>query len=224
MALTRGDRFFTADFTPYNLTAWGFSDSQRNPNGPGHGSILGRLLLRGLPGEFAENSTYTWFPLQTPESMQVFLGNLGTANLYSFNRPIDGPVTAVAREYNVVRQILDSAEFRPSYGDKAARVVSGEGCVIVADGVPLSLTKNIMTGSSLRRTTIRKVNVTSARFCACCSRRRMSLTRSPTTSMKGRVNSLSQSLIPSPIKESSLWILLRMCCATCRCTGPQRSW
>ncbi len=25
IALTRGDRFFTTDFTPYNLTSWGFA-------------------------------------------------------------------------------------------------------------------------------------------------------------------------------------------------------
>ncbi|KAI9509771.1 linoleate diol synthase [Russula earlei] len=133
MALTRGDRFFTADFTPFNLTAWGFADSQRDPKGPGHGSIIGRLILRGLPGEFAENSTYTWFPLQTPVSMKDFLDNLGTAGSYSFNRPPDAPVTATAREYNVVRQILGSAQFRPSYGDKAARVISGEGFFLASN-------------------------------------------------------------------------------------------
>jgi linoleate 10R-lipoxygenase len=58
MALTRGDRYFTADYTPHNLTAWGFADSQRDASAPGHGSMLGRLILRGLPGEFTENSTY----------------------------------------------------------------------------------------------------------------------------------------------------------------------
>lgn len=133
MALTRGDRFFTADFTPYNLTAWGFADSQRNPTSPGNGSILGRLLLRALPGEFKENSTYTWFPLQTPESMNVFLGKLGTADRYSFDRPADPPVTAIARHYNDVRQILGSSQFRPSYGDKAARVISGEGFFLASN-------------------------------------------------------------------------------------------
>jgi linoleate 10R-lipoxygenase len=133
MALTRGDRYFTADYTPYNLTAWGFADSQRDASAPGHGSMLGRLILRGLPGEFTENSTYAWFPLQTPESMKVFLENLGTADLYSYNRPDDPPVTAIARQYNDVRQILGSSQCRPSYGDKAARVVSGEGYVGFAD-------------------------------------------------------------------------------------------
>jgi len=127
--LTRGDRYFTADYTPFNLTAWGFADSQRDRNTPGNGSILGRLILRGLPGEFTENSTYTWFPLQTPEAMKVFLRDLGTTR-YNFSRPGNAPVVATARDYNEVKQILGSAQFRPSYGDKATRVISGEGCVM----------------------------------------------------------------------------------------------
>ncbi|KAF8473705.1 linoleate diol synthase [Russula ochroleuca] len=133
IALTRGDRYFTADYTPFNLTAWGFADSQRDVNSPGNGSILGRLILRGLPGEFTENSTYTWFPLQTPESMKVFLGKLGTAGRYNFTRPGNAPIIATAREYNDVRQVLGGAQFRPSYGDKAARVISGEGFFLASN-------------------------------------------------------------------------------------------
>jgi len=94
--------------------------------------MLGRLLLRALPGEFKENSSYTLFPLQTPESMKVLLGKLGTAERYSFNRPANAPVTAIARHYNDVRQVLGGNQFRPSCGDKGARVVSDEGCVTVA--------------------------------------------------------------------------------------------
>ncbi len=127
--MTRGDRYFTSDYTPNSLTAWGFADSQRDVKGPGHGSTLGRLILRGLPGQFTENSTYTWFPLQTPESMKVFLGKLGTADCYSFNRPGVSRATLTVRKYNDVRQVLGSVQFRPTFGDKAARVVSGEGCV-----------------------------------------------------------------------------------------------
>ena len=127
IALTRGDRFFTADFTPFNLTAWGFADSQRDPKGPGNGSMLGRLILRGLPGEFSDNSTYTWFPLQTPASMKVFLRKLGTPDRYAFSRPPDPAPIVIAKEYNDVQQILGSAQFRHPYGDKGARIVSGDG-------------------------------------------------------------------------------------------------
>ena len=59
IALTRGDRFFTADYTPYNMTAWGFADCQRDVDAPGYGSMLGRLLLRTLPDCYAPDSTYT---------------------------------------------------------------------------------------------------------------------------------------------------------------------
>lgn len=133
IALTRGDRFFTADFTPFNLTAWGFADSQRDRNTPGNGSILGRLILRGLPGEFTENSIYTWFPLQTPDAMKGYLKDLGTVGRYNFSRPGNAPVVGIARDYNDVKQILGSAQFRPSYGDKAARVVSGEGFFLASN-------------------------------------------------------------------------------------------
>jgi hypothetical protein len=63
--------------------------------------------------------------------MKVFLRDLGTVGRYNFSRPANAPVIATARDYNDVKQILGSAQFRPSYGDKAARVVSGEGCVMV---------------------------------------------------------------------------------------------
>ncbi|KAF8510671.1 hypothetical protein BU17DRAFT_97881 [Hysterangium stoloniferum] len=42
IALTRGDRFFTADFTPANLTAWGFQDCQHDTTNDEFGSMLGR--------------------------------------------------------------------------------------------------------------------------------------------------------------------------------------
>ncbi|KAI9456900.1 linoleate diol synthase [Russula earlei] len=133
IALTRGDRYFTSDHTPFNLTAWGFADCQRDTKGPGDGSMLGRLIFRGLPGEFTENSIYAWFPLQTPESMQVFLGKLGTADRYNFGRPGEAPAIAIARNYHDVQQILRSSQFRPPYGDKAARVVSGEGFFLASN-------------------------------------------------------------------------------------------
>ncbi|KAN0138085.1 hypothetical protein V8E53_003974 [Lactarius tabidus] len=133
IALTRGDRFFTTDFTPHNLTAWGFADCQRDPNGPGNGSMLGRLILRCFPDEFSDNSTYTWFPFQTPESMEVFLRKLGTADRYDFNRPPNSTPTAIAKEYNDVQQILGSAQFRRPYGDKGERIVSGEGFFLASN-------------------------------------------------------------------------------------------
>jgi hypothetical protein len=184
--------------------------------------MIGRLILRGLPGEFTENSIYTWFPLLTPEAMKVYLTNLGIAGRYSFSRPGNAPVVAVARDYNDANQILGSDRFRPSYGDKAARVISGEGYVMVINGYYSLLT--IMTVSSWHRTTTRKANVISVRFYKYCRHRQTRPRRSLFTFTKEHANSLSQSHILSPMMGSSLWILFVMYYVMCRCTGPRRSW
>ncbi|KAI0059735.1 linoleate diol synthase [Artomyces pyxidatus] len=131
VALTRGDRFFTTDFTPFNLTAWGFADCQRDVAGPGNGSILGKLFLRTLPGKFSANSVYTWFPLQTPESMKGYLGKLGVADQYDFARPIPSGDTAVVKDFRDVVQILRSRRFRAPYS-RAARVVPDDGFFLAA--------------------------------------------------------------------------------------------
>lgn len=127
IALTRGDRFFTADYTPHNMTAWGFADCQRDVSGPGNGSMLGRLLMRTLPGEFTENSTFAWFPLQTPGSIFDFLHKLGVADQYDFTRPPGSKPTVVIAKYQEVKTVLDSQQFVASYATKAARVVNGPG-------------------------------------------------------------------------------------------------
>ncbi|KAK0205176.1 linoleate diol synthase [Desarmillaria ectypa] len=96
VALTRGDRFFTRDFTPANLTVWGFADCQRDPNAFGFGSALGKLFLRTLPREFGENGNniYAFFPLMTPESMKVHLTKMGSENQYDLKRPVKKEATA----------------------------------------------------------------------------------------------------------------------------------
>ena len=81
--------------------------------------MLGRLLLRSLPDEFSDKSTYTWFPLQTPKSMDVFLRKLSTTDRYDFKCPSDAAPTAIAKEYNDVQQSLESVQFRQLYGDTA---------------------------------------------------------------------------------------------------------
>ncbi|KZV63573.1 linoleate diol synthase [Peniophora sp. CONT] len=130
IALTRGDRFFTADYTPHNMTAWGFADCHRDENGPGNGSMLGRLFMRTLPNEFTENSTYAWFPLQTPESMMDFLRKLDVADQYDYARPPEPQPTVIITDYRDAEVVLKSPQFVASYGMKAARIVKGKGFFI----------------------------------------------------------------------------------------------
>ncbi|KAI0369199.1 linoleate diol synthase [Pilatotrama ljubarskyi] len=134
IALTRGDRFFTADYTPFNMTSWGFSDSQRDPDGPGNGSMLGRLLLRTLPNDYTSDSTYTWFPLMTPPAMERILTNLGTAKLYETKRPQGAPQVQVLGTYADVKMALkDEKSFATGFPERAARLVRGPGFFIASD-------------------------------------------------------------------------------------------
>ncbi|KAG0693723.1 heme peroxidase [Suillus ampliporus] len=134
IALTRGDRFYTQDFTPYNMTAWGFADCQRNPDGYGFGSTLGRLLLRTLPNDYTEDSIYTWFPLMHPEPMEGYLKKLGKVGGYSLTRPKPrGPFITV-KNYVEVSQVLRSTEkFMPECVERAAEVIKGEGFFVASE-------------------------------------------------------------------------------------------
>ncbi|KAI6023916.1 hypothetical protein PISMIDRAFT_470487 [Pisolithus microcarpus 441] len=128
IALTRGDRFFNQDFTPYNYTAWGFADCQRDPNGSGFGSTLGRLFLRTLPGQYNETSIYTWFPLIHPEAMEKFLKDLGKLDQYTTERPKPISDLVTVTSYVEVGEVLrDESVFAPDYASRAKEVIKGKG-------------------------------------------------------------------------------------------------
>ncbi|THH03477.1 hypothetical protein EW145_g6222, partial [Phellinidium pouzarii] len=95
---------------------------------------LGRLFLRTLPGQYTSDSTYTWFPLMTPEAMEGFTEKLGVKGRYAFKRPGAAPETHVVAEFAVVKGILgDVAAFRPPYADRVGAVVKGQGFFIAHD-------------------------------------------------------------------------------------------
>ncbi|KAG2338641.1 heme peroxidase [Suillus weaverae] len=127
-ALTRGDRFYTQDFTPYNMTAWGFADCRRDPEAYGFGSTLGRLFLRTLPNDYSKDSIYTWFPLVHPESMEKYLKNLGKLDGYDLARPRPSGPTTTVKGYVEVGQVLRSTDkYVSEYVERAAEVVKGKG-------------------------------------------------------------------------------------------------
>ena len=128
ISLTRGDRFYTTDMTPHNYTAWGLRDCARDTSNPGFGSMLGRLFLRTLPMHYTSNSTYTWFPLMTPQAMEKYTAELGVKDRYNFERPTPAPVTHIINNYpDVAGMMKDVAAFRPPYADRVGAVVKGQG-------------------------------------------------------------------------------------------------
>ena len=130
IALTRGDRYFTHDLTPFNLTSWGFHDCQRNPKAFGFGSTLGRLFLRTLPNNFTENSVFTFFPLMTPDAMKTNLTKLDVVHQYDLARPTTKKATEVISTHATVASILKDKEgFIAPYKARVDRVLRGKGYV-----------------------------------------------------------------------------------------------
>lgn len=111
------------------MTAWGFADCQRDPNGYGFGSTLGRLFLRTLPNDYTTDSIYTWFPLMHPEPMEGYLKNLDKLDGYSLARPQpNAPPTKVNNYVDVCQLLRRTDQFVPEYFERAAGVIRGKGC------------------------------------------------------------------------------------------------
>ncbi|KAG6916402.1 hypothetical protein DXG01_006982 [Tephrocybe rancida] len=115
ISLIRGDRFYTSDFTPTNLTTWGFHDCQL-PVGGGQGGFLAKLIFRHLPRHFPWNSVYALYPFFTPEKMKDSLTKQGTASKYSFDHPTPLPVPKILNTFTGIKTVWnDPQRFKVAY-------------------------------------------------------------------------------------------------------------
>lgn len=138
IALTRGDRFYTYDFTPSTYTSWGYKDCQRDPTNPGAGSVLGPLFLRTLPNNYRPDSVFTWFPMLTPEATRKNLTRLGKADKYTFERPGELSMIKSVEDVGAVMDYTTgrgSRVVRSVYGPKAREIMDGGGYFVLLDDV-----------------------------------------------------------------------------------------
>lgn len=114
VALVRGDRYLTYDCTPFNLTAWGFTESSRNIYNAAWGGMLGRLIQRGLPRYYPATSVYMHFPLVTPtgqpHSMDNVLRRLGQYDDYDHGIP---------QKMGETRAVIDPAALYAALSDES---------------------------------------------------------------------------------------------------------
>ncbi|GJE92324.1 linoleate 10R-lipoxygenase domain-containing protein [Phanerochaete sordida] len=112
VCLTRGDRFMTTEFTPQNLTAWGYADCQFDVADGSYGGMLTKLLFRTLPDCYPAGSAYAHFPFLTPRRMRAALADrdAGLVAQYAWTRPA-----------------LGAPPPRPEYAVRAAALTGHEG-------------------------------------------------------------------------------------------------
>jgi len=123
-ALTRGDRFLSANFTPFDLTSWGFQDCQYIKSDGSLGGILGKMLYRTLPDYYPADSAYAKFPFLVPSFLEK-LPNIPVGE-YVWSRPPlpKGSITVSAyRDASTV--LADEKVFQAGYDRKIYAITNG---------------------------------------------------------------------------------------------------
>lgn len=112
VALVRSDRFYTVDYSPANLTSWGFNEVSADPK-IAQGGVMFKLLMRALPGFYRSNSVYAMYPFTIPSENQKILRDLGVESDYDFTQPcFVGPPLPVVT-YSGAKEVLkDQLNFK----------------------------------------------------------------------------------------------------------------
>ncbi|KAF8454382.1 heme peroxidase [Terfezia claveryi] len=84
VCLVRGDRFYTLDYTPANLTNWGFQEVASDLNVL-NGCVFYKLFLKCFPNHFTWNSIYAMYPLTIPSENEKIMKDLGKYDLFDYS-------------------------------------------------------------------------------------------------------------------------------------------
>lgn len=116
VALVRGDRYYTIDNSPANLTSFGFNEIASNPD-VGFGTCVYKLFQRAYPGWYRSNSVYALFPLTIPSENKVILTQKGVEAYYDYQQPSFIPPPTPVLSWNGVKNVLlDQESFKVPWG------------------------------------------------------------------------------------------------------------
>ncbi|KAK4446230.1 heme peroxidase [Podospora aff. communis PSN243] len=127
VALIRGDRFHTIDYTPKNVTNWGYneSDSDLSVN---QGHVFHKLVFRAFPrGGIPQNSIYAHFPLVVSSENHKIHTRLGTLSKYSWTPPLPNPPPPPIhiRSHAAITSILSNpTSFKVPWGEPITHATS----------------------------------------------------------------------------------------------------
>lgn len=106
VTLVRSDRFNTIDYTVSNLTAWGYNEVQQDYKTLG-GSMMYRLIQRGVPEWFPYNSLHIMQPMYTKKMNQQIAKEIGTIKQYTTADPKQPRRKVVFTAQSAVREVLE---------------------------------------------------------------------------------------------------------------------
>ncbi|KAK0718667.1 linoleate diol synthase [Lasiosphaeria miniovina] len=105
VTLVRSDRFNTIDYTVSNLTAWGYNEVQHDSKTLG-GSMLYKLIQRGVPGWFPFNSVAVMQPMYTKTGNEKIAREIGTMGQYTLDGPRPPPVPVPIFTSAAIKEVL----------------------------------------------------------------------------------------------------------------------
>lgn len=115
-ALVRGDRFYSVDYNPSNLTSFGFDQANSDFDVAG-GGVMYKLLMRAFPGWYRANSVYALYPFTTPGGNKEAFEKLGNMQDFDFGKPAyNGPPLPITTWQGVVDTLNNQAHFRVPWG------------------------------------------------------------------------------------------------------------
>lgn len=109
VTLVRGDRFYTIDYHPRNLTNWGYSEVQYDL-AVQQGCVFYKLCLRAFPNHFSGNSIYAHMPMTIPSENRVIMKDLGREGDYSWDKPKRTPPRVDLSSYRAAKYVLEHAQ------------------------------------------------------------------------------------------------------------------
>ncbi|RFU32995.1 hypothetical protein B7463_g3353, partial [Scytalidium lignicola] len=123
VALVRGDRFFTIDYSPSNLTSFGYTEVSSDFDVAG-GGVMYKLLMRAFPGWYRANSVYALYPFTTPEANLETLKKLDTSQNFDFSKPsFIAPPTPITTWQGVVDSLSDQERFHVPWGNHTFQLI-----------------------------------------------------------------------------------------------------
>ncbi|PLN78616.1 peroxidase [Aspergillus taichungensis] len=126
VALVRGDRHYTIDYNPRNLTNWGYNECRYDLN-INQGCVFYKLAMRAFPNWYKSDSIYAHFPMTIPSENRKIMQRLDREKDYSYERPSFTPPHATLMYYPNVKKALENPrDFRVVWGGLTS-LTSGGG-------------------------------------------------------------------------------------------------
>ncbi|OJD35163.1 fatty acid oxygenase [Diplodia corticola] len=152
VVLVRGDRFYTVDYHPRNLTNWGFNEVQYDLNVE-QGCVFYKLFLRAFPAHFKPNSIYAHYPMTIPSENRKIMRTLGRESHYSWDRPELIPARTNITTYVGAKSVLEQQRiFKVTWGVTLEELMGKGGSHFMLSGdEPLHANQRKTMAKSLYR-------------------------------------------------------------------------